>query len=411
MKKLFLLLYISFVVSLGFGVDIDYGASVDSYVGASLSDSSSVFGFEKVSLYSSFQFTENFSLAVDGFYKFNYSSDSVDNPHTFDFATFVATLPIGNTFMMAGRNSFQDYSGDILSHTLDGISITIPLGFGTLLGKAAYSGLVNDNEVSLFTTAQDGDVIRRIIEGADIVKDLEAVSVWGSLYSLQDMNSLSTNLSVYGGGGVSGSIGSDIYYTARGNFQSGLFSYLDSVTDDNEAALIYAGMGAVTLNWYIKNGNELFQSMAPYVSFDFGISSGDSDLVSTTLGVTQSDDVTDGVSLYSPLVTGGPGVIYSVNNQNLTYFKLQGSVSPLKDLQTQLGTVLYFRTVEGVTSDSDVNADADGHYMGTEVSVTANYRPFSDLGVAVTGGVFFPDGTVLSGDPSGLLSAYVSLSL
>ena len=47
----------------------------------------------------------------------------------------------------------------------------------------------------------------------------------------------------------------------------------------------------------------------------------------------------------------------------------------------------------------------------TELSLTGNYRLFSDLGITFVSGLFIPDGTVLVSKVSGLISAYVSLSL
>lgn len=412
MKKQFLILYIFFIISLGFSLNVDYGVSLDSYVGGSISDSSSVFGFEKLSLYSSIEVNDSLSLAIDGFYKYTYNSESdVDEPHTFDFTTLLATFPLGRNTLQVGRNSFNDYSADILSHTLDGVNAVIPLGFATLLGNAGYSGLVNPNEVSLFTTDEDDDVISRVIEGADLIKEMESMTLWTSLYSQQDMNSLSNNLSIYGGGGVSGSIGTDVYYSARGNYQTGYFPYIDAETDDSKGSLITAGMGAVTLNWYIGSENQLINKLSPYLTLDVGVSSGDTNLNSSDLGEEQPDSVSDGVTLYSPMISGGPGTIYSTDNKNLTYIKLQASASPLHNLQGQIGSVVFFRTVEGVTGDSEVNSTESGNYLGSEFSLTANYRPFSDLGVSLSGGVFFPDGTLLDKDPYGLITAYVSLSM
>lgn len=410
MKKQFLLLYIAFVASWGYGFNVDYGATIDSYVGGSISDDPSAFGFEKVSLYSAVEINDSLSFAIDGFYKFTYNSASeVEEPHTFDFTTLLATLPIGRSTLQIGRNTFYDYSNDILSHTLDGVNATIPLGFATVIANVAYSGLVNQNEVSLFTTDKDDDTISRIIEGADLIKEMESTAFWASIYSQQDLNSLSNNLSIYGGGGVSGAIGTDIYYSVRGNYQSGYFPYIDDSTSESENSLITAGMGAVTLNWYIASESELVNKLSPYLTLDVGVSSGDTDLTSASLGEEQSS--LDNVTLYSPMVSGGPGAIYSTDNKNLTYVKLQASASPLSNLQGQFGTVVFFRTVEGVTGDSEVDADANGNYLGSEVSLTANFRPFSDLGVSLSGGVFFPDGTLLDQDPYGLISAFVSLSL
>lgn len=417
MKKKFLFLYLSIIISVGYSLNVDYGSTIDSFAGTAFDDPISVFGFEKVSLYSSIFINDSASFAIDGYYKYSYTSSTPeDNEHTFDVSTFLAIFPIGSASFQLGRNYFSDYGGAILSHTLDGLSVTLPLGFANVIVNGGYTGLqsiMNKNDISLIQTAKDEDDIKKIIDGLDVIKDIGAITVWGSLYSVQDMNS-SKNLPVYIGGGVSGGIGSDLFYTVKGNFNTGLYPYLETKTDgttEEQSALILAGLGDVSLNWYIKSENPIVKKISPSLSANIGISSGDENLVSSGLGESQSDDISDGVNYYVPMVSGGPGTIYSTNKSNLTFLKLAASISPLKDFQTQLGSVVFFRTIEGVTSDSEVDANADGHYMGTEVSLTANYRPFSDLGISLSGGVFLPDGTVIDSDPSVMLTAYVSLSL
>lgn len=408
MRKQFLSLYILIIINAGFAVNIDYGASVDSYVGVN----TDLFGYEKISVYTSVQFTEDISFALDGFYKYAYNATSPeDNTSVFDFTTLLATLPVGDLNLTVGRDYMSDYSGEILSHIIDGASVIVPLGFANLIGHVGYTGLINTNEVSFLTTSQDNTSINRLVEGADLVKEFEALTLWASLYTYQDITNFN-NLSLYLGGGVNGSITNDIFFSFSSNFQTGRFIYLADITSNVTGTGIAAGMGKLSLTWFINIDNDLVSSLSPFLNVDFGISSGDDALLTTSFGSNQTGaDLTGGVTLYSPMTSGGPGKIYSINNQNLTYLKVSASVSPIKDLQTQLGTTIFFRTVEGAISDSDFVADATGKYLGTELSLTGNYRPFSDLGLSLTGGLFFPDGTILVEDVTGLIALYVSLSL
>ncbi|OQY36766.1 MAG: hypothetical protein B6229_09430 [Spirochaetaceae bacterium 4572_7] len=288
----------------------------------------------------------------------------------------------------------------------------MPLSFATLYGNIGFTGLVNDKEVSLFKSIQDGeDNIKRVIEGVDLVKDMESLSVWASLYGYQDMGSLITNSPYYIGAGVKGSLLSDIYYTVRGNFKTGVSPYTKTGEETVESALILAGMGAFSIDWYMNIDKDIIRMLTPSMSLNIGISSGDSDLDDVQLG-SNSDEALESISLYSPMGASGPGVVYSTSNQNLLYIKYVGSVAPFKTLQVQLESALFMRTVSGVSGNSDVMSDATGNYLGTEVSVSANYRPFSDLGISVSGGMFIPNKDVMtSGDPTGMLTAYVSLSL
>ena len=413
MKKQFLIIYIALIIHSTFGLNVDYGASIDSYNGWNISGSSFLFGFEKVSIYSSLQFSENISLAVDGYVKYNYSTSSSEimNPF-FDFNTLLFTIPAGSMQLSIGRQYISDYGSSFIGHNLDGVSVSIPLGSGTLVANAGMSTLLNKKEVTIYSTSLDDININRIVEGADFIKEFDLITFWASFYSYQDFQSLINNLPIYIGGGVTGTIMTDIFYTVKGAFQTGRFFYIDESSSASSGVLSLAGMGSFNATWYMNLDNSIVKSLSPFVSVDFGISSGDSGLVSTSLGEKQSSSsINSFVSLYTPISVESPGVIYSVYNQNLTYLKLQGSVSPFKNLQAQLGSTLFFRTIKGAMSDTDVRYDTDGSYIGTEFSLTGNYRPFSDLGISVTGGIFIPDGVVLTSGVFGLLTAYVSLSI
>ncbi len=409
MKKRFLFIYIALIISYSQGLKVDYGLSADSFIGGTLSESPSLFGYEKASVYASFQFSDDISMAFDGFYKFLYSSTTTAN--YLDFETIVAIFPVGNIAFQLGRNNFSDFSGDIISHKLDGVMINLPLGFADLTAKVGYSGLVNRNDITILSASDETGQINRLIESVDIVKEFDITTIWGSFVSYQALNDYMTkDLGIYLGGGISGAFTGDMFYSLRSNFKTGLFNYKDSVTVESAGAPIVAGMGVLSLSWYINMEDDLINSLSPYVTLDFGVSSGDGNLAKADLGVQQSG-ISSGVSIYSPIMKSSPGVIYSVNNQNLTYFKLGISASPLKNLQAQIVSTAFFRTVKGVMSDTSVDKNAEGNYIGTELSLTGNYRLFSDLGITFVSGLFIPDGTVLVSKVSGLISAYVSLSL
>lgn len=415
MKKQFFLIYIFLCFGVIYSLNIDYGASIDSYIGINLSSSTYAYGFEKVSLYGSSQFTENISLSIDGYYKYLIDgSEGGSNEHVLSFETLVLSLPLGALSIDVGRDLMTDYSGNILSHTLDGLAINIPLKASTLQAKAGFSGLINVNENGLFTTSSDTDSVSRIIEGVDLVKEYEATTLYSSLYAIQDMEELTNNFSIYVGGGIDGSFGTSVYYNVSGNLQTGLFPYTYETTVTSSTGII-AGAGSISINWFIQSDSEMIKSLSPYLSVNAGVSSGDSNLTYTSLGQDQEIDISEGISLYTPMVTGGPGVIHSLNNQNLTYFKVDASAVPIKNLQTKLGTTLFFRTVQGPVSDTDVDAAKEGNYLGSEVSLTGNYRIFSDLGVTLTTGLYIPNSGILieeaDGGVTGIIAGYVSLSL
>lgn len=412
MKKLLVIILIILGTSAIFGFNYDYGATIDSYTGYNFTDSSYLFGFEKLSIYGSAQVNNNISLAIDGFYKFQFSTSSNNEiKHILDFSLLSGSFIINNMKLDVGRNLMSDYSSRILNHKLDGAVFSLPLGPGDLIAKVGYSGLVNQNEVSILQTSSDEENIPRIIEGADYIIDQNTGTLWFSIYSLQDILNIDSNLSVYIGGGYTGIIGTDVFYTLQGNFQTGLFPYFNDKSEVN-GAVIAAGIGDINVVWFIRGESSIVKRMTPFVSFDFGISSGDSNLISADLAVAdQPDEINNGVTIYTPISTGGPGSIYSINYQNLTYFKVKGSITPLDKLQTEIGTVLYFRTVEGPTSDNTLNNEEKGNYLGVEFNMGVNYRPLSDLGISLNGGLFIPDGTINESNVSGMLGLYASLTL
>jgi hypothetical protein len=415
MKKL-LIIFLSLIHLSGlYSLNVDYGATIDSFVGDSISTNNVFFGFEKVSLYGSVDFSKNTSLAFDGYYRLSYASPSWDFKHFLDVSILLFStrlnLGVNSISFDIGRNFRSDYSGDIFSHTVDGLSISSNLGSTTIIFNAGYTGLLRTGETSINRTAIDMEAaknekdinnIRLIIEGIDVVKDISSVSLWGSLYSAQDLRDdmLLKNLPVYIGGGLRGSVKSMVYYSIRGNFKTGFYPYFNA---DNVLAssLMNAGMGAA-------NVSVITDLMS--VSLDAGVSSGDPALVKNNPGDRQEKTL-GSVSQYSPLITSGPGVIYSTSNQNLTYGKLGVSFIPVEKLQTTLGSTVFFRTVKALTGDSSLDSSADTQYIGTEVFLTANFRPFSDLGVSFTGGVNIPNGEISSSGITGLVTLYVSLSI
>jgi hypothetical protein len=51
----------------------------------------------------------------------------------------------------------------------------------------------------------------------------------------------------------------------------------------------------------------------------------------------------------------------------------------------------FLRSTTGAISEGSVNATSDQLYLGSEADLRINYRPFSDLGLSLTGGFFFPN--------------------
>jgi hypothetical protein len=71
-------------------------------------------------------------------------------------------------------------------------------------------------------------------------------------------------------------------------------------------------------------------------------------------------------------------------------------------LQTELSSVLYFRTSGGgPVSAGTVDASTTGAYVGTDIDLKVVVQPFSDLRVVLAGGVFLPNAAVMTADNEG----------
>ena len=52
---------------------------------------------------------------------------------------------------------------------------------------------------------------------------------------------------------------------------------------------------------------------------------------------------------------------------------------------------MFFRATEGAISEQGkINTSSDKKYLGTEIDLGINFRPFSDFGIGFKGGVYIP---------------------
>ena len=67
------------------------------------------------------------------------------------------------------------------------------------------------------------------------------------------------------------------------------------------------------------------------------------------------------------------------------------SIKPHDTLQTLLKAAAFFRSTTGQISEPGIDDASDSLYLGTEIDLVVNFRPFSDLGAALSGGFFIPN--------------------
>ena len=77
----------------------------------------------------------------------------------------------------------------------------------------------------------------------------------------------------------------------------------------------------------------------------------------------------------------------------------RSSMDVLSTLQTELSYFGFFRSAgKGYVSSADVDAGANGSWLGSEVDLALRFRPFSDFGIGLSGGAFFANDAVMLDD-------------
>jgi hypothetical protein len=140
-------------------------------------------------------------------------------------------------------------------------------------------------------------------------------------------------------------------------------------------------------------------------SLAFVYATGDEDSISCIEGNTEGSS-----HLFIPVSSQEQRVIFNPNLSNLFYIKAGYTIKPfatlgrgmLEKLLLILDGTIFFRAVPGKISDPQgLNPDSDTLYLGTEIDFIINFRPFSDLGLSLSTGYFFPnngpDGAFIEG--------------
>lgn len=223
----------------------------------------------------------------------------------------------------------------------------------------------------------------------------------------------------YIGAGVSGpSIGS-LYHNVYYYFGTGrALSYSadpDSPTGSSyKYDMILSHMAGFSLDYFMP---WLLNSR---VSAGASFGTGDAD----AQGLYEGNRV-DNYTQFTPITGGGGGMIFSPGLSNIFSGNVSFSLKPLEwlpipfinNLQAAIGVMPFFRVTEGPIGVSGISPDFTkeaGNYLGSEIDLTVNMRPFSDLGVMVQAGYFMPNADAFKGsameDPQFMAKLNVSLS-
>ncbi len=407
--KIICMSIIIFALTFGVSFGVDFGGSIDSTAIISYSEDLGDYRESNLSLWLSSDLDNNIKFFSKGSYTY-----STVSPYLFeiDFLNFSRETESLFSYT-AGRLWTSDFSGYIFNHTMDGVKIELNYPAASLSISAGYIGfLFKESSSILISRADKSDLLNsekyfaapRIIGGIDLLlpelflfQDLN-ISLWMQF----DMHSEAELLeegpqlpstaqggklhTQYIGLGLKGTLAPSIYYDSNLFLGTGqTLSYIDSAYSYEN---IFSFLGTFGIRYYSQ---DRFYSKT---EFRFIYSSGDSDYSDFTEGNTGSGGVN-----FIPISRATFAQVFSPQLGNIFLAQLNYSIKPfgssnnikLQNIQTEITANGFFRSSTGNISEPGINPVSDSLYLGTEIDMNINFRFFSDLGMSVSGGVFFPD--------------------
>lgn len=318
-----------------------------------------------------------------------------------------------------GRDVVTDFSGLLLSHPLDGISIG--LGYAKVSAELflAYSGLVLKPSSRIQMSREDyrDEDLEEVYFGSKRL--FGGVSIrFPELFSRQQLDLslvfqedlrplLQDDLpqegdtvekpgrggpldTQYAGLGLRGSIRSNLFYDSFVYVGTGrTLNYIDTGSGyAYEFSTILSFLAGLGFRYYLEP--ILFSK----IELALALASGDGDFSSFPEGNT-----TELATAFMPLSQETLGLVFTPLLSNLVRAKASYSLKPFSRLNAsalrqfvgEIALLSYFRPTEGPISESGMDPGASGYYIGTEIDLSLSYRPFSDLFFDLSGGVFLPN--------------------
>ena len=397
LKTILFIATLSLLTVLAFGFDI--GGNIEDSTYLSYTDDSNFYHADTLSLWLTTELWEDTNLFVQGSYTY-----TTDSPWFFDldYANIVnkSNSLVNYTF---GRFSTSDFSGYIFSHKLDGLSVNFNLPALVLSAKAGYTGFLFDTSSTIEMTLSDQTGISyesitqnfaapRIVGGVEAFfpdlyfhQDLKA-GVWAQ-FDMRNNSDITTGGKLdtqYFGLALSGPVISSLYYDS--------FVYLEtgsSYSGIGNSYSVLSYLGSAGLRYYME------EFLYSRIAFRFLYSSGDADYITSfTEGNTEGNSTN-----FIPISGKSTGLVFSPDLGNIFLTQFSYSLKPfsgfesraLQNIQFVLTDINFFRSTTGLISESEIDPDSASLYLGTEIDGTINFRPFSDFGLSLSGGVFIPN--------------------
>ena len=405
------------------GMDFDWGGFLynDTELAVSQVASSPAWSIaqkDQLALWLDARFSPTFALSAQGSYTF-----TLDRPYLFDLESLKADWrPMEVLRFEAGRMGMSDFTGLVLGHTLDGLRLTLDLPFAKITGGAGFSGLLLKPVSSIIMSRTDSADLTdnaAYFAAPRLVEELDGL--FPQLFLYQDLRvsvvlqqDLRPDASViaegeeqetvaglsggklstqYFGFGLSGRIVPSLYYDAFCYLGTGrTLSYVVDSSSGTGFSYQYrpilACLGGLGVRYFME------QARYSIVEVRGVIGSGDADSSRYLEGNTDERS-----GLFVPVSQADDWIAFSPQLGNLLALEASYSLKPftgskvatLDRLQTMARIGTFLRPTTGAISDSSLESASTAHYLGTEVELIARYRPFSDFGLALSFGAFFPN--------------------
>ena len=370
----------------------------------------------KLAAWLDMRFGTDVSLKAEGSYSF-----SLLVPYLFDIDYLqVDWQALPWMKVTAGRFLFADFTGHVLNHKLDGAMLTFSVPFAVITASAGYSGLVLKPASTILMTLSDvADqsstsvyfATQRIVEKVEalVPNYLPRQDLTISAILQQDLRPANTLIqpgetdpfatgggtlsSQYWGVGLSGAIISNLYYSSFFYLETG--TTLGFMTDSSswQYANILAYLGGIGVKYFNES---LLSTRAELEAI---ISSGDPDNHTFLEGNTAGTS-----ALFVPVSQDSLGIAFQPQWGNLVVIDANYSIKPFgksptvwQNLQLVAKVLNFLRPTTGAISSAGVTSTTEEVFLGTEFDLIANFRPLSDLGTALSFGVFVPNPYAFSG--------------
>ncbi|RKX87494.1 MAG: hypothetical protein DRP58_02675 [Spirochaetes bacterium] len=405
MKYFYTLLMVFFISTSLFS--LDWGGNLEDSSIAYISDSTNIYHDDTLSLWLATDLWDNADVFVRGSYTY-----TTDKLWFFDLDRLELNIDESPSINVSlGRLAVSDLSGILFNQKLDGISLILNSYDSIISATAGYTGsLFKESSNVTMSIADKSDMSDdsvlfaspRIITGINMLfpesfknQDIK-ISFWQEK-DLRKSNLMSEGPSaptglggnidiLYFGIGSSGKIIPSLFYDTFSYL--GMGKTLSYISSSYTYKNILSYLGYAGLRYYIP------EALNSQISFKFLYTSGDSDHNSSFLEGNTSGQST----LFIPISKTSVALIFSPSLGNIFFTQLGYSFKPffksqsslLKKIQLELMDINFFRSTTGQISESGINPASNSLYLGTEIDGTVNFRPYSDLGVSFSTGIFIP---------------------